>query len=260
MTSIAPLKYRLRQWVATNLAPRALALAAGMTRPAEMRLRRTAMIFRHVRGAGIEVGALASPAILPPGCRVTYVDKYGIEAYEHDPALAQLSISPPDVLDDAETLARFMEDSQDFVLAFHVAEHVQNPMAMLRAFHRVTRDGGTIILAVPERTMTADRDRPITTLDHLVEDDELGPERSFEHHVREVGSLCRKLSGEALDAFVDEVRRTDGHVHFHVWDAEAFLDFIWRARARLGLGLELLEFGQSGNETLVALRVRKRGR
>lgn len=210
---------------------------------------------RNVRGSGLEIGPAVSPSILPPGTQVRYVDKYDVQSLAQDPSLRGLRIVQPDILASADALDPVETDSQDFVLAFHVMEHVEDPLAMIQHLCRVTRPGGTIILSVPDKRATSDRHRPPTTFEHLVQDHENGPEGSREDHFREVGRLNFGLEDEALDAYVAENERTGGHTHFHVWTPETYREHLLRAREYLGVSYEMVESRSVGGEVLCVLRV-----
>lgn len=225
---------------------------------AETRMRRSLPIQRYCRGTGIEIGAAASPAIVPFGVTVKYVDKYELETISADPELIGLDPVKPDFVCSAERLEAFPDQSQDFVLAFSLLEHVQNPMGALESFVRVTKPGGVLILSVPDkRSYGPDKKRPLTTFEHFVKDYEDGPAWSLEAHLRESALLGKGMTDAEADAFVEKTKAADGHTHFHVWDPSTFLDFVVRSVARLSLPAELLEFAQYGHESQVILRVTK---
>jgi SAM-dependent methyltransferase len=64
----------------------------------------------------------------------------------------------------------FHEHALDYVIASHVLEHVANPVAALAEWYRVVRPGGIIYLVLPDRRMTWEHRRPLTTLEHMLED------------------------------------------------------------------------------------------
>lgn len=252
---ISKQEVKLRQFALKHFAPLAFGLGDRIVRRAEARMRRTAVIQRYVRGAGIEIGVAASPSVLPRGCRVTYVDKYPYEVLIRDPELAGLNVVRPDILASAEHLEGIADESQDFAIAFSMIEHAQSPLHMLESLCRVTRSGGAIVLSAPDKDHYGpDRARPLTTFAHIVRDYEEGPHVSYEEHLYESGRTHHKLSGEELERFVEMIKREDGHTHFHVWSAESFLDFILRAKAHLNLPVQLKEYASYGHETLVVLR------
>jgi SAM-dependent methyltransferase len=135
-------------------------------------------------------------------------------------------------------------------------EHAQSPLHMLETLCRVTRPGGAIILSAPNKDhYHPDQGRELTTFEHVVRDYEEGPSWSYDGHLYDSGRTHHGLSGEALEAFVARLKREDGHTHFHVWNADTFLDMIIRAKEYLKLPVTLKEFATYGHETLVVWRV-----
>lgn len=58
----------------------------------------------------------------------------------------------------------------DFVLSSQVIEHLANPLRGLREWGRVLREGGVLVLIVPHRDATFDHLRPVTKIEHILED------------------------------------------------------------------------------------------
>jgi SAM-dependent methyltransferase len=254
MRKIGNLEYQVRQLMVRRVAPLLLRAVNRSSEVAETRLRRSLAVERHARGKGIEVGAAASPAIVPLGCQVTYVDKYDADALRSDPELTHLRFRGPDIVDKAETLSSIPTATQDFVLAFSVLEHVQDPLAALQAFTRVLRPGGRAIVSVPDKRRYApDMKRPTTPFAHFVRDFREGPGVSVREHFEDVGRTWHGLAGAELEGFVQTSVERDGHCHFHVWDAEGFIAFALAARDVIDAKYEILETASYGVEVLLVL-------
>jgi SAM-dependent methyltransferase len=246
---------RARGAVAMRIVPNVLRSQIALTRGFEVRMRRTEAVARYAHGHGLELGAAATPAAVPVGVKVTYVDKYGLEDLATDPELAGLKIRPPDVLDSAEELKSFASDSEDFVIAFTVMEHVQDVIAMFAAATRVLKPGGAFIFTAPNRDRyDYDADRRLTDFAHFVRDYEEGPEVSIDEHYREAGSVYNGLEGDELERWVRVEIKKGGHTHFHVWTSGTFFDFVLRARDYLKGAFEVVELAAYGNECLVVGR------
>ena len=90
----------------------------------------------------------------------------------------------------------FADDSVDFVLASHVIEHFPDPIAALEEWRRVARR--VIVLVVPHRDRTFDRDRPLTPLAELASGTRTGFQADEDRHwrsgPRRVHRLCEHLS------------------------------------------------------------------
>ena len=123
-------------------------------------------------GFGLEIGAGASPFPVSPLCRVLYGDRLPYEKLVAAPYPGQrpCDIVIPDVLTDFDTLENIADGSLDFLVACHVIEHTRNPIGSIAAAWRKLKPGGRLVLVVPDKERTFDRARPVTTLEHLVED------------------------------------------------------------------------------------------
>jgi len=71
---------------------------------------------------------------------------------------------------EAANLGKIPSDSYDFFLSSHVLEHVANPLKALSEWRRVLKPGGWLIMLLPLKDMTFDHRRPVTALEHLIED------------------------------------------------------------------------------------------
>jgi len=71
---------------------------------------------------------------------------------------------------DAIELAAIQSKTYDFVLSSHTVEHIANPFRAISEWLRVLKDNGIILLVLPHKDGTFDHNRPITSLNHLIED------------------------------------------------------------------------------------------
>jgi SAM-dependent methyltransferase len=196
-----------------------------------------------IRGSGLEIGALYNPLFVPPGVRVTYVDRYPVAELRAQLAghshLRAVPLVPVDLLDDGETLGRVADASQDFVIANHFLEHAQDPVGTLRRHLQVLRTGGVLFLAVPDKRLTFDAPRPVTPLEHLYRDHEEGPGWSYLMHVREWAEHVERHGGAALEARVAQLAAENPPIHFHVWTQEGLAEFLLDVRRRPALPFDV---------------------
>jgi SAM-dependent methyltransferase len=171
---------------------------------------------RYIRGAGVEFGALDFPLTVPAGTNVTYADYAGAHLFDITGSLA-----PPKIVSDLETMQGFDTDSQDFVIANHVIEHVEDPLKALRAMSRVLRSNGIIYLAIPDKRFTFDKERAVTPLDHLLRDHAEGPDWSLASHYDEWVRVVDGLTGDAHAQKVAIMLAQRANIHFHAWDFAA---------------------------------------
>ena len=106
---------------------------------------------------GVEIGAFKTPI---PGITPIHVDCFA--EFADQPTLADYRGSATDL--------PFKDSSLNYVASSHLIEHVANPLAAFQEWHRVLRHGGVIYMIVPDRRLTFDRGRPLTSVDHMIDD------------------------------------------------------------------------------------------
>lgn len=208
-------------------------------------------------GSGIEIGALHHPMRLPPGARARYVDRMTrAQLRDHYQELRDADLVQVDIVDDGETLATLPDGREDFVVACQFIEHCQNPVRALVNMLRVVRDGGFVVLTVPDKGQTFDKDRPITTNQHLLDECLHGTDATARDHYREYARFTTDLKPEEIEGRVDEYIRRGLSIHWHVWDPEAFLGFLLFFKERFKLPFRIFATMLNGNELMVALQKR----
>ena len=210
---------------------------------------------RFLNGDGIELGALDFPLRMPRGARVRYVDYLDEEGLRqaYDTTLREgRPLIIPDVVDDGTRLSAFGDASLDFVVANHMLEHVDDPIAALEHHLRVLRPGGVVFLTLPDARSTFDAPRRRTTVEHLIRDNQDGPQTSRREHYEECARLIEGHHGDILARRVQEMEDEDLRPHFHVWEPITFAGFL--SALTLPLSLELLQ--ASDGEFIAVLRKR----
>lgn len=201
----------------------------------------------YLRGEGLEIGALNSPLRVPRHVKVLYVDSSTSAELGHD--YPYLQCKSPDIVDDGATLASVTDCSQDFVIACHLFEHLEDPIGAVKTWLRVLKSGGILFLAIPDRRFTFDFHRPVTNLEHLIRDHEEGTAWSREGHFEE---FYRAILGDGRDEdvrlLVGQHANGEGHTHYHVWTALEQVELMIALRRRYGFDFEVLCFASYGNE------------
>lgn len=179
-------------------------------------------------GFGLEIGAGASPFPIPPRCRVMYGDRLTYEQLCAEPYPGQrlCDLVIPDILTDFDTVENVADESLDFLIACHVIEHTRDPIGSIAAAWRKLKPGGRLVLVVPDKERTFDRDRPVTPLAHLIEDHAAPDRRRDYAHYEEFYRLAMPIPEFA---FADEVARhfVEGYaIHYHVWTHDSFADML----------------------------------
>jgi predicted SAM-dependent methyltransferase len=203
----------------------------------------------YLRGEGLEVGALNSPLPVNDITHVRYVDFETAE--ELRDRHVDLNFKVPDIVDDGATLTSVPDDSQDFLIACHLIEHIEDPIGAMKNWLRVLKPGGILFLTIPDRRFTFDYYRPTTTWEHLKRDHEEGPTWSRASHFEEV---IREVIGIKDDERVRQLAANPAKdTHFHVWTQVEMLEFVAALR-RYGLDFEVEAFSAYGIEGTFVLR------
>ena len=132
-------------------------------------------------------------------------------------------------------------------------EHCQNPIGTIKQHLRVLKTGGILYMAVPDMRYTFDRDRPVTSLDHLIRDYTSGTEWSMHSHFEEWSRLVNKVPEAQIAASVERLTSINYSIHFHVWTQAEFLELLLYCRKNyFTFELELLQ--KNGIEFITILR------
>lgn len=235
-------------------------IAQNLEQPA-VKVGRNTVASAFLSGVGIELGALHNPLPVPGGAAVKYVDRMDKPGlYEQYPELRQHNLVDVDFVDNGETLLKFTENSQDFIIANHFLEHCEDPIRTLKAFFRVLRTGGVVYCTVPSKSKTFDRDRPTTPLHHLVEDHERGAAHSRKSHYEEWVSLVEPhferiyARGPIFDARVNDLMSQRYSIHYHCWEAEDFKSLLYYLKDNCAFSFNVILFLKLESEYIAVLR------
>ncbi|OAI43265.1 hypothetical protein AYO41_02280 [Verrucomicrobia bacterium SCGC AG-212-E04] len=218
---------------------------------------------------GVEIGAFKTPI---PGIRPTYVDCF--REFANEPTKADFLGSATDL--------PFHDSSLRYVASSHVIEHVANPLAAFREWYRVLRHGGVIYMVVPDRRLTWDHPRPLTSVEHSIEDFRRGVTQVDGTHIDDFtfGVDWSQFSPDTPADSVDAERQATAerfraaiaggneiNIHFHTYEPDSMARLVTAADTVLGLagGISiervLPEFPSSNPiGFLVIARVRKSAR
>ena len=205
----------------------------------------------HLRGSGIEIGALHRPLPLGPHASVSYVDRLPVEQLRaHYPELAAEALAPVSVLATAEDLSPVASGSQDFVIANHLLEHCENALKALMEFQRVLKPGGVLYLVLPDKSVTFDRERAVTTTEHLIDEYRTGSEKNrFAHYLE-----WARLVDHKDEAHARGMMAMGYSIHFHVWTRAAFVQFLTAARAAANFTLTVIDEDVGDDEFIFILK------
>lgn len=199
-----------------------------------------------LKGRGLEIGAFHEPAALPDGCSVEYFDALDAEqAAERFPEIDASQLVKVDIVGDIDQrdLRRSIPaNSLDFVIANHVIEHVASPIAMVEDMISITKDGGRLVISAPDKRFTFDRERPLTTFEHLHTEYAQGVDRvDDEHYLDFLKHVAKHVFEEpGRDIRGDLAFARSRREHAHVWDSASFKSFLGRCQSTLKVSCQTL--------------------
>jgi SAM-dependent methyltransferase len=188
----------------------------------------------RLSGTGIEFGGGTYPFCIPLHCEVKFAD-FVPEANLRDRAYPAQGpdFVPLSYVTSMEELHGIDDDSQDFIVASHVIEHLKNPLRALERCYSKLKRGGTLLLIVPDKRRTFDKDRALTELEHLVLDyEEPSKERDLLHYY-EFFSKVHDVPEASLEQRVREAIAADLDIHFHTWTYDTFRVMVEYCQAKL---------------------------
>ena len=239
---------------------------------------KTMIAQQHLRGKGVEFGALQNPLpIDSSSAEVLYADRLTKDqALDLFPELeeARDNIVDPDVVFDAniDDFNVLNKHDFDFIIANHFIEHLVNPIRFLKGVSDVMKTGAQLLLTVPDKDHTFDRNRELTTNAHLWTDFENDEQGLCNAHIREflrnkepVNNIHPAVvkyfteNGLPLSYYngnripLNPLKRSrlykfhrERSIHVHVWNRKTFNEFLLWINQKLELGFEIQDF-DAGN-------------
>lgn len=217
--------------------------------------KRSILANRYLSGSGIEIGALHRPLKVPKSAHVAYVDRQSNDELRRTyPELNHFELVSIDRVDNGESLDSIPAESLDFIIANHMIEHCENPISTLSCHFNKLVPGGIAYYAIPDRDFTFDRDRPLTTVEHLEFDFLNGPASSRAQHFYDIAHIVEKRPEKEAEKRAKYLAEIDYSIHFHVWNRATLKDFLLRANALLGNIYTLKEYAHCGDEIICILQ------
>ena len=211
---------------------------------------------RFIKGNGIEIGALHNPLYISDQAKVKYVDRFPSEELQkHYSELDPDLMVKIDFIDNGESLSTIEDNSLDFIIANHFLEHCENPIGTIRNHLRKIKTGGILYYAIPEKTYTFDKERPLTEFDHFVEDDVHIPIKNRKEHFCDWIAFVEKIQDrEEIDTRVSVLMEMNYSIHYHVWNITTAFQFLYKTNEYLKNSFNVLHFEQNENEIISILQ------
>ncbi len=206
------------------------------------------LLTRFLNGSGVELGPGHHPMPIPfPGVSVRYVDRWQPE--ENLALFTNLepgaTFPKPDIVAnlDVERLSALADQSQDFVIASHLLEHLADPLTQLDEIHRVLKPGAVVVVFLPDRRYTFDRKRSATPLAHLIAEHRdrvtVVSDEHIEDYLRKTDVWDPSWTPEQEHEQFELNRQRS--VHAHCWSEDEFLPVLEYTIVEMGMRWELLD-------------------
>jgi SAM-dependent methyltransferase len=216
----------------------------------------------YLTGNGLEIGALHNPLDIS-GLSISsirYVDRMvEEELLKQYPELEGQPLVHVDVVDDGELLSTIPDGSVDFIIGNHFLEHTRNPIGTLESWLKKLTPHGVLFLAIPDKRFTFDECRPLSALEHIVEDYQcaLAERTQRDHqHFWEWATYIYKIPEELSHRHADYLEEINYSIHFHTFTLQSFLGILKYMQDELHIPFELkacADLLAGGNEFLLIL-------
>jgi SAM-dependent methyltransferase len=127
-------------------------------------------------GVGLEIGGSISPLLTKrDGYRIETLDHASAadlrEKYQDDPRVDIARIEDVDYVTDGRSIAETVLRRQcyDYILASHVIEHVPDPLGFMQDCALLLKDGGVLVLAVPDKRRCFDVFQSLSTTGQVLQ-------------------------------------------------------------------------------------------
>ncbi len=226
------------------------------------RLKITDALKYYINGSGIEVGPLHRPFNLKglPITNIQYVDCLSEDELRIKyPELSDCKLTRIDIVDDGEKLSKISEESLDFIIAKNFIEHARNPIGTIESWLSKLRKGGTIFMVVPDKRRIFDKKRPLTKLEHFIEDYNLCEnERRIRdrEHFWEWSTLVAKVPEWQVKEYTGRLIDRDFSIHFHTFTLQTFLELVHYLKNEMSFPIEITACADTlrdGHEFVVVL-------
>jgi predicted SAM-dependent methyltransferase len=141
-------------------------------------------------------------------------------------------------ISEASDLGEVRSGTYDFLLSSHVLEHLANPLRGLHEWLRVLKESGNLILLVPHYRATFDHQRPVTKLEHLIDDFEQDIGENDLTHLDEILQLHDLAMDPGAGSFEEFEKRSRNNLenrclHQHVFDNQLVIQLMSHMRLQV---------------------------
>lgn len=219
---------------------------------------RNAIASQFLKGTGLEIGAFTQPTDLPPSLQIEYYDKFPAAEIRnmYDENWGRPLVEPH-YHGNAQLFEGVDGKTFDFIIANHVIEHLEDPISFIKNLSLRLNANGHAMIAAPNKRFSFDRDRKLTSFQHLIDDYNYGSLKSRKDHYLDWAHNVDKLEGDPAKQRAKHLDDTDFSIHYHVWDENSFANFITSTILFLELPVSLVLSYAANAEIIVILQRRE---
>ena len=134
-------------------------------------------------------------------------------------------------ISEASDISELKSGTYDFLLSSHVLEHLANPVKGLHEWLRVLKDSGDLVLLLPHYKGTFDHHRPVTKMEHLIDDFSANTGEDDLTHLEEILQLHDLALDPGAGSFEEFEKRSKSNfenrcLHHHVFDNELAIELM----------------------------------
>jgi GT2 family glycosyltransferase/glycosyltransferase involved in cell wall biosynthesis/SAM-dependent methyltransferase len=197
--------------------------------------------FKYIRGEGIEIGALHQSLPIPSNVKIHYVDRLEyMELLDQYPELSNEEVIRPDIIDDAYSLKTIENDSYDFCICNHVFEHMRDPIGAFINWVRILKPGGILYISIPDAGNPLDTGRPVTTLQHIIDDYTTVDLTKDRQHFFECARYWHNTGDDKANAIAESNWQRGYSIHYHVFDDPAIHQILNHLQT-MGINFRILD-------------------
>ncbi len=137
-------------------------------------------------------------------------------------------------ISEGSNLSSINSEKYDFLLSSHNLEHFANPLKALFEWKRILKKNGYLIMVLPFKEKTFDHKRPVTSIDHILEDYNLNIDERDNTHFDEIlnlHDLSRDPGVKNKNELTERIKNnfTNRCAHHHVFDKNLAIKIVQTA-------------------------------
>jgi ubiquinone/menaquinone biosynthesis C-methylase UbiE len=123
------------------------------------------------------------------------------------------------IVEDAHAMNSVADNTFDYLVTSHVIEHSPNPIRLIKELVRVVKTGGYLYNIIPHKDRIYDKDRALTTLQHLRDDFSGDVFTEDQTHLAEYACMVEK--NPDLKQFHGKYPAGYPYMHYHTFDLDS---------------------------------------